>query len=287
MICRESHPDAPSGEGCHKPEAVWAQAVKGLGTAEADVLEILDCCFASNIMKSLIENTRTYEVLAATGKDKLTPKPGPRSYTRALIDSLKDELRENEGRPFSTFDLNQKIHHKKNWEAAPHLYKIVGNAMTRHICLAPMDRPRALSIKLPVRNAGWLHLRVAFAEKSGLDENQVEKLARNLSGAAKKSKLGINAIDWMMFEPFKESDHFKSILQAARDTHLMLKYGKRMQHNTKRRREEGTPDDHQKLKQQHMSVPDVAQQVVKSRPNSALPTPGPSGPSSQGTTPSG
>src|SRR5436190_24149719 len=90
--------------------ACWNTAEKPLiDDADGDVLTILDCCFASNIQKDFEEDVRIYELLTASGPDKPTSAPGPKSFTRALIDSLQELLDEYSGRSFSTYSLNDRI----------------------------------------------------------------------------------------------------------------------------------------------------------------------------------
>jgi len=163
------------------------------------VLVILDCCFACSVMKGMTEHTRSFELLAATGKDSTTPKPGPRSYTRAFIDSLKAQLCSNQSQPFTTFDLNQEITRRRDWSDQPILANRTDSA-TRHIVLAPLDSTQPSTVPTPIMHAGHLNLRLVFTDTC-LSDNQVETLAEYLASAAKRSKLGISAIDWMGFVP--------------------------------------------------------------------------------------
>ncbi|KAK3631999.1 hypothetical protein LTR56_016592 [Elasticomyces elasticus] len=100
------------------PSASWTVAEQPLETAQTDTLVILDCCCAGNVMTTpqTVANTRSYELMAATGRDMVAIQPGPRSYTHALIKALKMLRRENE--TFSTAELNQKVSMLQNYNGA-------------------------------------------------------------------------------------------------------------------------------------------------------------------------
>ncbi|KAF2771713.1 hypothetical protein EJ03DRAFT_22498 [Teratosphaeria nubilosa] len=81
LIAGTSTGESERSNGAWPPRASWAQATRALDGAEADVLTILDCCCAGNMIKVHSQNNRIYEIMAATGKDMATPEPGVRSYT--------------------------------------------------------------------------------------------------------------------------------------------------------------------------------------------------------------
>src|SRR5450432_490152 len=88
---------------------LWHKVEGNLEHTRADVLTIFDCCFAGNLVipSERSASQRIFEFLAATGKDTTTPKPGPHSFTTALIWALeKLSCRKT---PFSTTELLHQI----------------------------------------------------------------------------------------------------------------------------------------------------------------------------------
>ena len=113
----------------HPPHASWTIAEAPLERAAADTLTILDCCCASNAMKAIERSGRSYLLMAATGKDLTTPKPGPRSYTSALINSLR-KLLDNEQLPFNPYDLNQEIIRHRSFDTSSQVFNRRPNPTT-------------------------------------------------------------------------------------------------------------------------------------------------------------
>ncbi|KAF2789190.1 hypothetical protein K505DRAFT_393051 [Melanomma pulvis-pyrius CBS 109.77] len=73
----------------YHPTAMWRMAEKPLiESAESDVLTILDCCFASNAIKSTSRDTRIYELLAACPLNERTYGPGEGSLTTILLKTM-------------------------------------------------------------------------------------------------------------------------------------------------------------------------------------------------------
>ncbi|KAK8022114.1 hypothetical protein PG993_012881 [Apiospora rasikravindrae] len=96
-------------------EIVWESAESNIRETKADVLVIFDCCHAGELERSVRGHWqhRAFEYLAATSAKSTTRKPGPRSFTRALIWSL-DHLVKTRAY-FSTTELLRTIHND-----APH-----------------------------------------------------------------------------------------------------------------------------------------------------------------------
>ncbi|KAL8678376.1 MAG: hypothetical protein Q9224_003984 [Gallowayella concinna] len=87
-------------------KVVWNKTEDLLRPAEADVLEIFDCCYAGTVIRG---ESRLLEYMAAAKDHGTTKVPGPESFTRALIYALKALVKEkNEGR-FTTDELLRKI----------------------------------------------------------------------------------------------------------------------------------------------------------------------------------
>jgi hypothetical protein len=83
----------------------WTDVEASLGKARADVLVILDCCYAG-ILKSERQPTRSsrrkFQYIAACQADQLTTSAGKDSFSRAMIEAL-DSLATKPG--FTTRDL--------------------------------------------------------------------------------------------------------------------------------------------------------------------------------------
>lgn len=167
------------------------------------MLVIMDCCNAGLIMKNMVDDTRAYEIMSATGAGLTTPKPGPRSYTRALIDSLTAELEKSQRHdwwPLDTYNLNQEIKRRKNWSHLPQLFHRNQIAKNRHICLAPLQKPK----QQPAQSLGCsatLRLQLVFSDRTNLKEKEITHLATALAKGAKESNLTITALEWMGFNP--------------------------------------------------------------------------------------
>lgn len=195
-----------------------------LRKAEADKLLILDCCYACGIMKGGEEHTKSFELLAACGKNTTTPKPGKRSFSRALINSLRDKLIANANHPFDTKELHRAISKRKEWNDPPFLYNFDDGFPTRPIVLAPLDKSQVERKPAPVHNAAELSLRIAFEKKTALTNQEASTLAQCLAEAAKRSALGISAIDWLKFVPSlpsKERAQTRKLEQIVRATQTL------------------------------------------------------------------
>ncbi|KAF2799523.1 hypothetical protein K505DRAFT_230897 [Melanomma pulvis-pyrius CBS 109.77] len=192
--------------------ANWNKAEEVLRSddVEGDVLTILDTCYSSNFAKSGKEDTRTFELLSACAIDGTTAAPGENSFTRALIDALKELLTEFDDRSFTTFHLNQRILLNPNRRDMPSQLWFRLKYHERHIRLAPLkplkDRERKSSgLRHPPR--GYLTLRFALRDES-LNREQIEFLTRNLSKAFNnKSLVGLRRIDWLGLKPARTT-HF-------------------------------------------------------------------------------
>ncbi|KAI4256671.1 MAG: hypothetical protein LQ352_001989 [Teloschistes flavicans] len=87
---------------------VWNNTEELLKPAEADVLEIFDCCHAGTV--GLVRGTdRPFEFLGACAHKGSTKAPGSNSFTTALIWALKKLKEDMPGGRFTTRDLERKI----------------------------------------------------------------------------------------------------------------------------------------------------------------------------------
>jgi hypothetical protein len=136
-------------------------------------------------------------MLTASGHDRPTVGPGPRSFTTALISSLKGLLDECGDRPFTIRQLCERINlvpeRRKNQS---HVWSRL-NRFDRNIALAPLkrtDAERQEEFNLEPTRAR-LSLRLSLT-KERLNEQQINKLARAFSKAVKNSKVPVQRINW-------------------------------------------------------------------------------------------
>ncbi|KAK5725160.1 hypothetical protein LTR17_013196 [Elasticomyces elasticus] len=181
------------------PACSWSQAEIILDAATADTLVILDCCFAGNVVgeKIAVSSKRSYEIMVATGKDMTATRPGPRSYTHALIDALSSLKRELE--VFSTADLSQRISKLRKYHDPPRLYNRLHSA-ARHICIAPPTSRTGSPSTNTLRTNNRLDLRITIDQES-LSEADVVKLARELSKLPTSTDLAICGIECLDYVP--------------------------------------------------------------------------------------
>jgi hypothetical protein len=183
------------------PRANFTDAEENLRASyiDADVLTIIDSCFSSNIQKSGVEDDRTYELLSACGLDMTTSSPGPNSFTRALIDSLKELLDECRDGSFTTFNLQQRINlHKARRDTPSFLWNRLQHH-ERHIRLARLrdNRARCTRALLCHPINAYLNLRLALKDPA-LSRDQIEKLTKDLASVFNgRGKLAVRRIDWM------------------------------------------------------------------------------------------
>ncbi|KAK1068374.1 hypothetical protein LTR12_013741 [Friedmanniomyces endolithicus] len=165
--------ETSSAEGTFPPNANWTHAERSLNSAFADTLVILDCCYASNVMNSRLLSTgaRSYELMAATGKNMLAIQPGPRSYTHALINALSTLLQSGCG--FTTADLAQSVCELRDYEVKSRLYNRLAGR-TRHICIAPLERQNLPASSTAVREDGSLDVRIDSRDQDSLRDGEAE-----------------------------------------------------------------------------------------------------------------
>jgi hypothetical protein len=167
---------------------------------EGDVLTILDTCYASNLVKkSGRREPNRFELIAASSINKTTEAPGAYSFTRALIDGLKEFLDERKG-PISTFSLIQRINVNKNRsETSAHVW--ARNETTdQHILLAPLKPVKPDKTQPPTfRPAPRGYLTVRFGLRdSRLNKQQIEWMTKTMSHALfNKKMLGLTKLEWV------------------------------------------------------------------------------------------
>ncbi|KAF2138994.1 uncharacterized protein K452DRAFT_310956 [Aplosporella prunicola CBS 121167] len=189
-----------------KARAKWTSAEKGIldGPLEADALAILDTCYASNAdSKGDNLGGRAYQLLAATGLDKQTNAPGPKSFTTAFIQSAKECLEEKG--TFSLWGICNRINRRPERRNEPsHFYDRMKH-YDRQIFLTPLakDKTKREEEKKRINqrpSAAFLVLEFGL-EKKYLDGKEIEATVKHLTDAYKTSKLGTQNIRWLGYRP--------------------------------------------------------------------------------------
>lgn len=158
-------------------------------------------------MKGWAEDHRVYELIAASPKDFPTPAPGENSFTRRLIDALRELLEEHKGGCFPTDKLVDRINkNNQTPHKGPKLPAVLHDCLQkfsgRHIELARVDNKVAelkqeLLDQQPVEMA---HLDLRFSlQKPVLKREQIEALAPKLQAAFQKANIHLCRIDWDRF----------------------------------------------------------------------------------------
>jgi hypothetical protein len=180
--------------------ARWNDAERCLiDKAKADVLTIMDCCYASDLLRNVPEHGRTFEMIAASGIGIPTPSPGPDSFTRCLIKTLKELAEESSdgyASYFDTHDLVERIT-KQRVSSPPWLWRRIPGS-TRHIelrKLKPLHERPALKPGIP-SHARFLHL--GFALKNEFfHETHIKHLTKELPALFSKEGLPLVDIRWL------------------------------------------------------------------------------------------
>lgn len=181
---------------------------------EGDVLTILDTCYASNLVKkSGKQETKKFELVAASAMNQTTASPGINSFTRALIDSLK-ELLDEKRVPISTFRLVQSINlntHRSDEQA--HVW--ARNQHTdQHIFLAPLKQVKPEIKQLSTfRSAPGSYLTLRFGLRdAALNKEQIEFMTKTLSNALfNKALVGLRKVEWLEMKPAPPMPHFDRV----------------------------------------------------------------------------
>ncbi|KAF2821322.1 hypothetical protein CC86DRAFT_458999 [Ophiobolus disseminans] len=169
-------PKQADGKGMAKDaRANWNKVEERLRNEEieADVVVILDTCFASNHHQTVVAAQPSYklpmpmttsanshvlddlqtgkskeqphklfELLSACGMNQLTAAPGEFSFTRALIDVLGELLDEDQNSAFSTYFLIQRVNLKPERRRTPaQLWSRLYSRDDGHIRLGPLRGP--------------------------------------------------------------------------------------------------------------------------------------------------
>jgi hypothetical protein len=200
-ICNRSTSLPNSDSGVH--EVVWNSAETLIKDTQGDVLVIFDCCYAGELERSVRAPLprRAFEFLAATSAKSTTPKPGPRSFTSALIHSLSELVKKGS---FSTQELVRKIQYAPCFpenqcprlhERHPSRRKIVMSALTQETIIqarkanqSPEDDDSILEKRQD------LLVRLIFDQH--ITESMVQELAKTLQQAINNGDIKAKGASW-------------------------------------------------------------------------------------------
>jgi hypothetical protein len=188
----------------HPATALWESAEEPLRSmASADVLAVLDCCFASTAaVKGSGNQTRAYQLLAASSKDGLTSEPGKDSFTTAFCDSLEELLDESQESMFPLIKLHAKINTKPKQES------FLWDRLKQHrpqtfgkIALGRLEtnQKRCDSFKETEPEQASLTLRFSL-KADEMDDDEVRLLAQNIPSACLDAGLQLRGVEWVRFE---------------------------------------------------------------------------------------
>jgi hypothetical protein len=158
----------------------------------------MDCCYASDINRNIVELSRTYEMLAASHIGEVTPQPGEHSFTRRLIKHLKELVVDSAPGYFTTRSIQERMQREyvNGMSIPPALWS--HGSTSRHIRLSKLrplhERPRrnqAIS-----SHARFLHLGFAL-EHEAFSEAHIERLAKSLPGLMKDAGAPVVDIKWL------------------------------------------------------------------------------------------
>ncbi|KAI8938545.1 hypothetical protein NX059_004431 [Plenodomus lindquistii] len=187
--------------GPYKAEAFWNEAEAPLLTSstEADVLVILDCCFASAALhKGTNNERRAYDLLAACKAHRTTPRPGEKSFTNAFIKAVYALLGADKSGSFLVKELAE---HMDNRDCQPAIHNRLNNEQTGQIILAPLDKFRAQEKEVQFQNRlperAWIKLHFSLVEPT-LSREQLKQLGEKLPDVFEDCHIplrGINSLD--------------------------------------------------------------------------------------------
>ncbi|KAH0536679.1 hypothetical protein FGG08_006474 [Glutinoglossum americanum] len=180
--------------GNYKDHVCWNKAeASSLMECQADILAIFDCCYASDIQRAVNSCPRSYEILAASGPRKTTPK---HAFTPKLIEALKEMVKQRKDGhriSFNTRQLWQTICNKRPEDEQPVLWDRLGSS--RFINISPVDKLEIPKTPLPDLS-DTMDLTLHFTLTSKPTEDQVKKLARRLPKPFTKAGMRVCRFRW-------------------------------------------------------------------------------------------
>ncbi|KAI4194485.1 MAG: hypothetical protein LQ350_007736 [Teloschistes chrysophthalmus] len=165
----------PDNETAHEKLAVWAALSQGgstvdwsiiqpkLGHAKAEVLLLLDCCFAAQAARNSQNRAipPNLELLAACAMGRKSPPPGPDSFTSHVIRQLRASLAANGSAKIS--DLALSLAHRSNkYRETPIHFSGLGRGRST-VSLEPL-RGSPPNLEQFKRETAWLTLKVSLRD---------------------------------------------------------------------------------------------------------------------------
>lgn len=137
----------------------------------ADILLLLDCCYAAQAGRERDASWARLEILAAAAMGMKTPGPGPQSFTRALINELKACVEKDEY--LGIDDLHRRlVSRKANLHATP--IRISLSSGKRPLRLYPLSK-----VQLPysTTNREGIIYQILFQTDTVLEKTHIDAIA--------------------------------------------------------------------------------------------------------------
>ncbi|KAK8022117.1 hypothetical protein PG993_012884, partial [Apiospora rasikravindrae] len=77
------------------PTLKWYRIQEQMRDSPADILLILDCCYAAQAARGADDRVGRFEILAASARATPTPGPGIGSFTNILLNKIRQDVAEN------------------------------------------------------------------------------------------------------------------------------------------------------------------------------------------------
>ncbi|KAL8662735.1 MAG: hypothetical protein Q9202_004427 [Teloschistes flavicans] len=165
----------PDDETAREKLAVWAALSQGgptvdwsiiqpkLGHAKAEVLLLLDCCFAAQAARNSQNRAipPNLELLAACAMGRKSPPPGPESFTSHVIRQLRDSLAATGSAKISDLALSL-VHRNNKYRETPIHFSGLGRGRST-VSLEPL-RANPTDIGHFKRETAWLTLKVTLRD---------------------------------------------------------------------------------------------------------------------------
>jgi hypothetical protein len=185
--------------------AAWHDAEHILKIAKADVLLIFDCCYAGNLLPCNVHPhypSKSFECIAACGRDKETSRPGETSFTTALIWSLK--VLERDRKPFTTQELRTTIMKAPKFPAKQFVPLIQQDeSRDQQLVIAPFTTDsNTMSPKIAIssRASNEASLDLRFWYPNHPDEEEIKKLAHHLRKILEEESISASRIGWLILK---------------------------------------------------------------------------------------
>jgi len=168
-------------------------------------LLIFDCCYAGNLLPCDVNPhypTRSFECIAACGRDKETTRPGKKSFSTALIWSLKALVKDRKS--FTAQDLQIMIMKAPDFPEKQFVPLLQHDEpRDQRLVLAPLSAdsnsispefatPTSTSNKLP---QNYMDLRLWYDDP--LDEKEVKKLSSLFRKLIEEGSISTRRIGWL------------------------------------------------------------------------------------------